>query len=116
MRNVALAMLCLTWHVSPGWSCGFCPSLQGNPLALPQPKAIEIAVATRAALDKGRIQPASLPSAGGSWNHRAKQSGIAILHSWVERANANQDRRQAGSFSMHIILIDTSESLVIQSR
>jgi hypothetical protein len=41
-------------------ACGFCYSLGGNPLALPHPKAIEVAVATRAAIEKGLITERNL--------------------------------------------------------
>jgi hypothetical protein len=102
------------------WACGFCFSLSGNPLALPHPRAIEIAVATRAAIDKGlpddrRLIP-SHPVLGGA-------DGLIALHKvpapllvkcWAAKlpAGGKNDR----PLSVHFLFIDTEQSCGLSVR
>ena len=54
MMRFAVAILASSFlMVNSVWCCGFCSLFQGDPLSLPHPLAIEIAVATREALDQG---------------------------------------------------------------
>jgi hypothetical protein len=114
----ALAAVLLASGVAP--ACGPCLSLTGNPLALPHPRAIEIAVATRAAIDRGLLAekplaPASLAHGGGN--------GLVALHKipapvlverWAERLPPRQSGRQP--LSVHFLFIDTEQSCALTLR
>ncbi len=115
---VALAVVLLAVSAAP--ACGPCLRLTGNPLALPHPRAIEIAVATRAAIDKGLLDekplaPAALAHGGGN--------GLVALHKiptpvlverWAERFPPGQPSRQP--LSVHFLFIDTEQSCALTLR
>jgi hypothetical protein len=101
--------------------CEVCFSFQGNPLSLPHPRAIEIAVATRAALDKGLLgeqaassAPSSAPS--GGWNNREARSAAGVLQDRCEVVHLETAWRGHAPFSLHVVLIDTSETLELHVR
>jgi hypothetical protein len=96
-------------------------AFQGNPLALPHPKAIEIAVATRRALDSGLIRGKSAPTidgvvSAGGWNKRDHVSGSALIKKCLDNIRAAQKRCGGEPFSFHVVLIDTSEAFAVQVR
>jgi hypothetical protein len=96
-----------------------CLAIGGNPLTLPHPKAVEIAVATRRALDQRLIQATNAPSrneyASGGWNKRDHASGLALLK---QRTNGSCAAGKPGdvTLSCHVVLIDTSETILLQLR
>ena len=57
--RTGLLIASLFFMANAAIACGVCLSVQGNPLALPHPRAIEVAVATRNALDRGLLRSAS---------------------------------------------------------
>jgi hypothetical protein len=102
---------------SPTLACGFCFSLSGNPLALPHPRAIEIAVATRAALDRGLIrQRLPEPATGAGWDRRQERSGVPLMKAWVEGGHAAKAFSAREPFTLHIVLVDTSEGYAAHLR
>src|SRR5271170_5085869 len=67
-------------------ACGICFTLGNDGLALPHPKAIEIAVATRAALDKGLLRVPEVSQTG--WDRREKRQGLFLMDRWSENFKA----------------------------
>src|SRR5262249_48726579 len=106
-----LATMCLTGFAA---ACDVCIALRGDALALPHPRAIEVAVATRAALDKGLLRPAPASAPVGGWNRRDDASGAALAKAWAEKLSAAPLRPE--TFSLHVVLVDTSEAFVIHVR
>lgn len=106
MRSV-LVMMALSLEAGAALACGVCYSVKGDSFELPHPRAIEVAVATRAALDRGALTVPQLDS----WNSRQKSLGLDPLRSWAEG-------RRFGSegFSLHVVLVDMSESTAIVVR
>lgn len=96
--------------------CGLCFSFGGNPLALPHPRTIEIAVATRAAIDKGILKTPSRTGMAGAWNSRDQQSGLSTLKAWADSARSPIPRASGESFTLHIVLVDTAQSCTIHAR
>jgi hypothetical protein len=104
-----------------GRGCGVCNRLLGDSLSLPHPKAIEIAVATRAALDKGILreeapEPPWLRGPGIGWDHRRKLSGAYLIKTWTEKADAPRAPPRQAPFCLHFVLIDTSETCAVHFR
>lgn len=108
MTREIVAAFFLAVLADAAFACGLCLSVQGNPLALPHPRAIEVAVATRTALDSGTLR---LASAGG-WDNRRTPSARDYLAEW----SANRRIDAAANISIHILLIDTSDAAVIVGR
>lgn len=100
----------------PAHGCGLCFSFGGNPLALPHPRTIEIAVATRAAIDKGVLKAPSRTSVTGAWNARDQQTGLSALKTWSEMASPPASKAIGESFTLHIVLVDTAQSCTIHAR
>jgi hypothetical protein len=116
----SVVALALVITPGPARPCGFCYSLGGNPLALPHPKAIEIAVATRAAIDKGTLDdkclvPASLAQGGGSgFTTLHKIPAPALVERWAARLPRQEVARQP--LSIHFLFIDTEQSCALILR
>ena len=114
-----LAIVTCSLVVDMVCGCGICHSIQGNPLALPHPRAIEIAVATRSALDKGALgEVAERPESAGvanGWNRRPKLTGASLLRTWLDTRDS---ARLVGpeTFSLHVVLIDTEETFAVHVR
>jgi hypothetical protein len=105
--------------VDPMWACGFCYSLGGNPLALPHPRAIEIAVATRAAIEKGTLAerplvPASLAHGGNGLVALHKIPAPVLVERWAARLPPQEARQKA--LSVHFLFIDTEQSCALTVR
>jgi hypothetical protein len=114
-----LAALTLAAPV-PALACGFCYSLGGNPLALPHPRAIEIAVATRTAIDNGKLDerplvPARLAHGDGTGHVALHKIPAPVL---VERWAAQLLRPEANAppLSVHFLFIDTEQSCALILR
>src|SRR5262245_23040518 len=58
------------------YACGICFSLNGDALALPHPQAIELAVATRSAMDRG-VLPTVASNTSQGWDQRKGHSRSA---------------------------------------
>lgn len=89
-------------------ACGVCLSVQGNPLALPHPRALEVAVATRNALDRDLLRPMSAAASG--WSSREKPSARTMLLDKMKR------QCSAATASIHFVFVDTSEAVVVVGR
>jgi hypothetical protein len=94
-------------------ACGYCLSLNGNCLALPHPRAIEIAVATRAALDQGRLKEkpwvsrALCQGEGTGLIALDRVSPPQLVQAWSAKLKvACKD----DSFSVHFLFIDTEHA------
>lgn len=96
---------------APAHGCGVCYSFAANPLALPHPRAIEIAVATRTALDRGLLKTRT--SSGRGWNTRP--TGASSLKAWAQVASSTIRTGQK-PFSLHVVLVDSAESYAIHVR
>ena len=103
-------------------ACGFCVSLGSNSLTLPHPNAIEIAVATRGALDRGILRTKPLvPTA--LWQGPGKGQGMMALDRipptelvkvWGITILGPAANNQA--FSVHFLFIDTEHSCGLTVR
>lgn len=112
MRALLITLLSSLIAAGSLRACGICPGLSGNPLTLTHPRAIEIAIATRAALDRGAIRVAS-PGAG--WNNRESSTGIDIAKSWLSQSDFAKHFPSTPS-TIHIVLVDTSHTVVAHQR
>ncbi len=114
------AVLALTAAVpAPAPACGFCVSLNGNPLVLPHPKAIEIAVSTRAAIEKGQLRENCLiPQAtlfeGGGMIALHKVPATLLVKAWARKCSSS-GKSQANR-SVHFLFIDTEEACGLTVR
>jgi hypothetical protein len=120
MRTLAGVLLCLVGLVEPVHGCGFCIALQGNALALPHPKAIEIAQATRAALDRGVLKENPLV-ASSLW--REGGQGMTALErvpppelvkAWA--AKIQPKPRDSPALNMTFVFIDTEQTCGVVFR
>ena len=101
-------------------ACSFCYSLGGNPLALPHPRAIEVAVATRAAIEKGLlsdrqlIRSDTLPAGGHGFVALDKVPAAVLVQAWA----AKLGRLELGDspLSVHFLFIDTEQSCGLSVR
>jgi hypothetical protein len=91
-------------------ACGVCGCFKGNPLGLPHPRAIEIAVATRTALEAGLLAD-RLEGSSAGWNRHEKPSARKSIERLVEVLRADGD-----AFTFHVLLVDTEESYLIHVR
>jgi hypothetical protein len=114
--GVALALLTIC-ILAPGLAvgCDVCFSVSGNPFALPHPRALEIAVATRSALEKGLLTERETKNVGWSRTPR-RASGLEPLNAWLAKKNAGKATTDGGPASLHIVLIDTSEAVALHFR
>ncbi len=105
---------------SAALACGFCHNLGGNALALPHPRAIEVAVATRAAIERGslddrRLVPRdTLPDGGTGLVPLHKVAAPAIVEAWAARLE--QPGRDARPLAVHFLFIDTEQSCGLSAR
>ena len=105
---------------APVLACGFCANLNGNPLALPHPKAIEIAVATRAAIEKGHLNPKRLvPNEvlfEGGWGTTAlhKLPAPLLVKAWARKCNSPP--KSQATWTVHFLFIDTEEACALSVR
>jgi hypothetical protein len=117
MRVTLAVLTSLLLAAIPVLGCGVCSSFNGNPLSLPHPRAIEIAVATRSALDKGILRERQLETTISGWNRKTPPgSGLEALKAWLETKNAGKVAVVRDPVSLHIVLIDTSETAAIHFR
>jgi hypothetical protein len=91
--------------------------MTGNPLALPHPRAIEVAVAARSALDRGLIRdcPPEV-SARDGWDRRQERSGAHLMKAWMERSEAVKAFGGPEPFTLHLVLADTAEACAARIR
>ncbi len=120
MRTLLAILAGLLLIAAPVWGCGICSSFDGNPLALPHPRAIEIAVATRSAFDLGILREQRLDVkkiSPSGWNRKTSPgSGLDSLKTWLEKKNAGKTLANREPVSLHIVLIDTNETAAIHFR
>lgn len=112
----------LSWFVAfvlatgpaPARGCGSCYSLGGNPLALPHPKAIEVAVATRAAIEKGLITERkvilgdTLAQGNRGFIALDKVPASKLVQAWA--AKLGQMERDGPPLAIHFLFIDTEQT------
>lgn len=91
--------------------CGSCVSLSGSELSLPHPRAIEIAVATRAAIEAEQLKPLSRRTAQGR-----RPTAREIVQRWIDMRSSRRPASKRPSGTLHVVLIDTSETLEVQFR
>jgi hypothetical protein len=103
----------------PSQGCAVCMSLN-NPLALPHPKAIEIAIATRAAVDKGlllgeQLIPAAtvLPNGTGFIALKRVPAG-QLVKSWM--AGLKPGGQRSDPLIVHFLFVDTEEACGVEFR
>jgi hypothetical protein len=115
-----LILVFVTALPAPVLACGLCLSLNGNTLALPHPKAIEIAVATRAEIDKGQLNPKALVSANAIFESGA---GMVALHkvpapllvkAWAR--NCSCPKKGQATWNVHFLFVDTEETCALILR
>jgi hypothetical protein len=110
--SVVLALTAVVPAVAP--ACGFCVSLNGNPLALPHPKAIEIAVSTRAAIEKGQLKEKCLVpqeaifESGGGVIALHKVPVPLLVKAWARKCSC--PKKSKATWSVHFLFIDTEEA------
>jgi hypothetical protein len=122
-------MMTLRWSVvlvlaaivpGPVLACGFCVSLNGNPLALPHPKAIEIAVATRAAIEKGQLNEkclvpqATIFESGGGMIALYKVPAPLLVKAWARQCSG--PKKSQATWNVHFLFIDTEEACGLSVR
>jgi hypothetical protein len=86
-------------------ACTFCNNLGSNPLGLAHPKAIEVAVATRKAMDSGLLDSGSVA--------QRKKSGPLLVEEWSTRLDRQGLDR---TIAVRFVFIDTEESCGILVR
>jgi hypothetical protein len=102
-----------------GRACAVCLSLN-NPLALPHPRAIEIAVATRTAIDKGLLPPEKLITAatvlanGTGFIALKRVSAAELVKTWVARLKPRGQRSEP--LIVHFLFVDTEEACGVEFR
>ena len=105
---------------APVLACGFCANLNGNPLALPHPKAIEIAVATRAAIEKDHLNPKRLvPNEvlfEGGWGTTAlhKLPAPLLVKAWARKCRCPS--KNGSPWNAQFVFIDTEETCGLTVR
>jgi hypothetical protein len=109
------AALALTAVVpAAAMACGFCVSLNGNPLALLHPKAIEIAVSTRAAIEKGQLKEKylvpqeALFESGRGVIALHKVPAPVLVKALARKCNGSMNRQE--TWNVHFLFIDTEEA------
>jgi hypothetical protein len=115
-------VLALTAALPPtALACGFCASLNGNPLALPHPRAIEVAVATRAAIEKGQLEETCLVpqeviylESGGGMIALPQVPGPLLVKAWVRKCRCPDVRET--TVDVHFLFIDTEEACGLSVR
>jgi hypothetical protein len=101
-------------------ACGFCVSLNGNPLALPHPKAIEIAVAARAAIEKGDLNEQCLIpqefvfESGRGLIALHKVPAPLLVKAWARKCNSPP--KSQATWTVHFLFIDTEEACALSVR
>ncbi len=101
-------------------ACGFCLSLNGNPLALPHPKAIEIAVATRAGIERGELDPrcliptGTLFEGGGGFIALHTAPAPLLVRAWTRKCRG--PAQGPGSWTVHFLFVDTEETSALTVR
>jgi hypothetical protein len=114
----AVAALVLAVIAPPLHGCGWCFSFSGNPLALPHPKAIEIAVATRAAIDQGALRDKRWISDDVIGGHGLialdRVPAPMLVKTWAEKQT--EDGKARRPLSVHFVFIDTGETCGLIAR
>jgi hypothetical protein len=120
----AIVLTTAVANVIPGsaLACGLCLTIGGNPLALPHPKAIEIAVATRNAIDGGHLTmnprvPSNLwHGEGTGWSALERIPPPQLVQGWAARLKVPGN--DFDGLGVHILFIDTEHScgLVIRKE
>jgi hypothetical protein len=101
-------------------ACGSCYNLGNNPLALPHPRAIEIAIATREEIEKGRlsdrpnISRAALPDGGSGTVSLKKVAAPFLVQAWAARLDGS--RYSSQPLAIHFVFIDTEERCGVMVR
>src|SRR5262245_22535840 len=94
-------------------ACDTCNPLRSNALALPHPRAIELAVATRAATVKGLLSDhpvvprATLSTGGTGLVALHKVPAPLLVESWVTQLAESMPQREA--IAVHFLFIDTEQ-------
>src|SRR6516162_6844806 len=120
MRGLAAALLGLLALVDPVHGCDFCLNFQGNPLALPHPKAIEIAAATRAAIDKGVMKENPLVANelwqgdGQGMTALKKIPPPELVRAWSARIKLKA--KEDPAFNMNFLFVDTEQACGVTVR
>ena len=105
---------------APALACGFCLSLTGDPLTLPHPKAIEIAVATRSAIEKGQLNEKRLfPQetvfeSGSGLIALSKVPAPLLVKAWAKKCGC--PRKGQAPWNVHFLFIDTDEACGLSLR
>jgi hypothetical protein len=105
---------------APVGACGFCLSLDGNPLALPHPRAIEIAVATRAAIETGRLNPKCLVPEltifenGGEMMALSRVPAPLLVTAWARKCSC--PKKSQAAWNVHFLFVDTEQSCGLTLR
>lgn len=102
------------------YACGSCYNLGGNPLALPHPQAIEIALATRKAIesnllsDRPMISRAALPEGGSGEVSLQKVVAPSLVEAWAARLSESD--LPGSPTAIHFLFIDTEQSCGVLVR
>jgi len=105
---------------APVLACGFCANLDGNPLALPHPKAIEIAVATRAAIEKDHPNPKRLVphevlfEGGRGTTALHKLPAPLLVKAWARKCRCPS--KNGSPWNAQLVFIDTEETCGLTVR
>lgn len=120
MRSLFVLALLIPLVSGSTKACDYCYNLTGNPIALPHPKAIQIAVATRTAIEKGTVQANPLVRAD---RVMLEGSGLLALQKVpassmvVHCVNGKQfSTIPANPATVHILFIDSSEACGLDLR
>jgi hypothetical protein len=103
----------------PSQGCAVCMNLN-NPLALSHPKAIEIALATRDAVDKGllpgeQLIPAATVSPNGTGFIALKKVPAGqLVNRWVTGLKLGNQRSEP--LIVHFLFVDTEEACGVEFR
>ena len=117
---IPLLLVLVLVTASESQACGVCGSIDGEALSLPHPRAIEIAVATRAAVEKGLFSDRpDIPRASVSSGSRGlisldKVPGPLLVKCWAARINLPKPEVQP--VAAHFVFIDTQQSCGLMVR
>jgi hypothetical protein len=94
--------------------------VNGNPLALPHPKAIEIALATRAAIESGQLKQKSLVpqetilEGGEGMLALHKVPAPLLVKAWARKCSGLKTGQ--ATWNVHFLFIDTEEACGLSVR
>lgn len=112
MRTLAIFLL-LLGATSAAHACAVCVGLVGNPLAIPHPRAVEIALATRRAIEQRLLPGQQMVRSNGSIIDLQRVPVGSLIKDWTARLDV---AKSESPWSIHVIFVDSGETCGVEFR